>query len=152
MTDRREQLGTMILLATNKHAGQFDKGGNPYILHTLAVMYLVDSDDLEVKMMCVGHDLIEDTETTYKELYDLGFSERVINGIRAVTKVPGETYDEYKAKVKANRDAILVKMADLKHNSDISRLKGLRQKDFDRMAKYMSFYAELNALKSELDL
>ncbi len=146
------KLGEMIVLATNRHAGQFDKGGNPYILHTLAVMYLVDSDDLEVKMMCVGHDLIEDTDTTYKELKDMGFSDRVIDGIRAVTKVPGETYDEYKNKVKCNRDAVLVKMADLKHNSDISRLKGLRQKDFDRMAKYMAFYAELSDLKNTLDL
>lgn len=148
----KTKLGEMIVLAANKHAGQTDKGGNPYILHTLAVMYLVESSDLEVKMMCVGHDLIEDTDTSYKELRDAGFSERVISGIACMTKVPGETYEEYKNKVKSNRDSILVKMADLKHNSDITRLKGLRQKDFDRMAKYMAFYAELSALKSDLDL
>lgn len=152
MTNKREKLGEMIVIAANKHAGQFDKGGHPYILHVMAVMYLVESEDDEVKQIAAGHDLVEDTETTYSELRSLGFSERVIDGIRSLTKVPGETYEEYKEKVKRNRDAILVKMADLKHNSDISRLKGLRQKDFDRMAKYMAFYAELSALKSELDL
>lgn len=152
MAQSKEKLGEMIVLAANKHAGQFDKGGNPYILHVMAVMYLVESSDLEVKQIAVGHDIIEDTDTTYQELRDLGFSERVVDGIACLTKVPGETYEEYKNKVKSNRDSILVKMADLKHNSDITRLKGLRQKDFDRMAKYMAFYAELSALKSELDL
>jgi GTP diphosphokinase / guanosine-3',5'-bis(diphosphate) 3'-diphosphatase len=137
----------MIVLAANRHAGQFDKGGHPYILHVMAVMYLVDSEDDEVKQIAAGHDLVEDTGVTYKELQELGFSDRVVHGIRCLTKVPGETYDEYKAKVKSNPDAVAVKMADLKHNSDISRLKGLRQKDFDRMAKYMAFYAELSAMK-----
>ena len=148
MTNKREKLGEMIVLAANKHAGQFDKGGHPYILHVMAVMYLVKSDDDEVKQIAAGHDLIEDTDLTYKELRDLGFSERVINGIRCLTKVPGETYDEYKDKVKGNPDSVLVKMADLKHNSDITRLKGLRPKDFDRMAKYMAFYAELAAIQT----
>lgn len=152
MTNKREKLGEMIVLAANKHAGQFDKGGHPYILHVMAVMYLVDSEDDEVKQIAAGHDLVEDTKTTYQELRDLGFSERVVQGIRALSKVPGETYQEYKSKVAGNRDAILVKMADLKHNSDITRFKGLQQKDFDRMAKYMQFYAELNALKNRLDL
>jgi (p)ppGpp synthase/HD superfamily hydrolase len=152
MTNRKEKLGEMIVLAANRHAGQFDKGGNPYILHVMAVMYLTDSKEEEVLQIAAGHDLVEDTGVTYRELYDAGFSERVIDGIKCLTKVPGETYDEYKDKVKSNRDSILVKMADLKHNSDISRLKGLRDKDFERMAKYMAFYAELSELKIKLDL
>lgn len=145
------KLGEMIVLAANKHAGQVDKGGKPYILHVLAVMYLTESEDEEVLQIAVGHDLVEDTDTTYEELFDAGFSERVVAGIRALTKVPGETYNEYKRKVCNNRDAVKVKMADLKHNSDLSRLKGLTDKDFARMARYMTFYAELKALNSELE-
>ena len=139
----QHKLNEMIVLAANRHAGQFDKGGSTYILHTLAVMYLVDSDDDEIKQIAVGHDLFEDTDTTARELKELGFSDRVINGIMALTKQNGETYEEYKAKVLANKDAIKVKIADLKHNTDIKRLKGVTPKDIARMEKYFKFYVEL---------
>lgn len=141
--NRAEMLGKMIVIATNAHAGQLDKGGSPYILHTLAVMGMVKSNDLEVKAIAVGHDLFEDTSVTKQELLDAGISQRVVDGILSMTKMPGETFDEYKQKVKNNKDAILVKMADLRHNSDITRLKGLTAKDFERTARYMQFYSEL---------
>ena len=63
--------------------------------------------------------------------------------IRSLTKVPGETYEEYKYRVFENVDAMYVKRCDLMHNSDIRRLKGVRQKDLDRIAKYHMFYAEI---------
>lgn len=138
-----KELDTMIVLATVNHSGQVDKGGNPYILHPLAVMYMVESSDLQVKAMAVGHDTIEDTKLTYAEMREKGISERVIDGIRALTKQPGQTYDEYKTQVFMNRDAMIVKMADLRHNSDIRRLKGVTAKDIERMAKYHAFYLEL---------
>jgi hypothetical protein len=59
--------------------------------------------------------------------------------------MPGQTYDEYKENVFANEDAMRVKMADLRHNTDIRRLKGVTQKDLDRMAKYNRFFLELQA-------
>jgi hypothetical protein len=93
--------------------------------------------------MALGHDAIEDTSVTYKDLRDAGISERVIDGIRALTKQPGQTYDEYKQGVFANPDAMRVKMADLRHNTDIRRLKGVTEKVIDRMAKYHNFYMEL---------
>lgn len=58
---------------------------------------------------------------------------------------PGQTYEEYKEAVFSNKDAMLVKMADLRHNSDIRRLKGVTQKDIERMAKYNQFYLEIKA-------
>jgi hypothetical protein len=76
----------------------------------------------------------------------MGFSERVIEGIRSMTKVPGETNDEYLAKIKANPDAIRVKLADLRHNSDIRRLKGVTEKDVKRIEKYHKMYLELRDL------
>ena len=145
-----EMLATMLVIATNAHAGQFDKGGNPYILHPLKVMHYLKSDDEELMCMALGHDVIEDTPTTYKELRDAGISERVIEGIRCLTKVPGQTYEEYQEGVFSNADSMRVKKADLRHNSDIRRLKGVTDKDVARIAKYMKFYAEIEAKLAEV--
>jgi (p)ppGpp synthase/HD superfamily hydrolase len=138
-------LATMLVIATNAHDGQYDKGGAPYILHPLKVMHYLKSDDEELMCMALGHDVIEDTSVTYKDLRDAGISERVINGIWRLTKQPGQTLDEYKAGVFENVDAMKVKLADLRHNTDIRRLKGVTEKDIARMAKYHLFYMEIKA-------
>lgn len=140
-----EMLGAMLLLATNAHAGQFDKGGKPYILHPLRVMSFLKEDDEELQCIALGHDVIEDTRTTWADLEAAGMSDRVIAGIRALTKMPGQSYDEYKEVVFANRDAMKVKLCDLRHNTDIRRLKGIRDKDIERMVKYQKFYLEIQA-------
>lgn len=136
-------LANMLLLAANAHAGQFDRGGKPYILHPLKVMHYLKSDDEELQCIALGHDIIEDTEVTYTELAVAGMSERVIEGIRALTKVRGESYAEYKVRVLQNRDAMRVKLCDLRHNTDIRRLKGVTEKDVARMAKYHEFWVEI---------
>ena len=140
---RGEMLDKMILLATNAHHGQFDRGGNPYILHPLAVMQILQTVDEELQCIAIGHDVIEDSAITFQDLRDLGFTDRIIDAISALTKQNGQTYEEYKDKVFSNRDAMLVKMADLQHNSDIRRLKGVREKDIARMVKYQVFYMEI---------
>lgn len=142
-------LSAMLVLAVNGHAGQFDKGGNPYILHPMKVMHYLKTTDEELMCMAVGHDLIEDTKTTYQDLRDAGISERVIAGIKALTKQPGQTYEEYKQGVFSNRDAMLVKQADLRHNTDIRRLKGITEKDIARNVKYQQFYLEIEARLQE---
>lgn len=140
-----EQLSKMLVLATNAHAGQFDKGGKPYILHPLKVMHYLRSEDEELQCIALGHDVIEDTDVTFAQLREDGFSDRVIEGIRCLTKQQGETYEEYKEKVFSNRDAMRVKMADLRHNTDIRRLKGATEKDLIRTQKYYTFYLEIMA-------
>jgi (p)ppGpp synthase/HD superfamily hydrolase len=145
-----EMLDKMLMIATNAHHGQFDRGGNPYILHPLKVMHYLKSDDEELMCIALGHDVIEDTSVTYKDLREAGISERVIEGIRALTKQPGQTYDEYKEGVFANVDAMRVKMADLRHNTDIRRLKGITEKDIQRMVKYQTFYMELKLKLEQL--
>jgi (p)ppGpp synthase/HD superfamily hydrolase len=145
-----EMLDKMLVLATNAHHGQFDKGGRPYILHPLRVMSYIKADDEELQCIALGHDVVEDTKTTYADLREAGMSERVIEGIRALTKVPGETLDEYKARVFASKDAMAVKSCDLRHNSDIRRLKGVTDKDIARIAKYHQFYLEIQS-RLELD-
>jgi len=137
-------LSKMLVLATTKHDGAFDKGGMPYILHPLKVMYYLKTDDEELNCIALGHDLVEDTDVTYFLLRSMGFTDRVIEGIKSVTKVPGETHEEYKARVKSNPDGTKVKLCDLRHNSDIRRLKGVTEKDITRIAKYHAFFLELS--------
>lgn len=140
-----EMLSKMISLATERHAGQFDKGGRPYILHPLTVMHRLRTDDEELQCIAVGHDLLEDTFTTAYELRKMGFSERVVNGIDALTKREQQSQDDYRQRVKTNPDASRVKIEDLRHNSDIRRLKGVTEKDVARMVRYHEFYLELTA-------
>ena len=142
---RGEMLGRMLVLVTNAHAGQYDKAGNPYILHPLKVMHYLKTTDEELQCIALGHDVIEDTDVTYQDLKNAEISQRVMDGIKALTKVPGETLDEYKQRVFANRDAMEVKLCDLRHNSDIRRLKGITEKDIKRMTKYHQFYLEIKA-------
>jgi (p)ppGpp synthase/HD superfamily hydrolase len=108
-------------------------------------MHYLKSDDEELQCMALLHDVVEDTKTTWDDLRDVGCTERVINGVKALTKMPGESYDQYKERVFANEDAMQVKMADLRHNTDIRRLKGVTEKDIIRMEKYNRFYLELQA-------
>lgn len=140
-----ELLGKVLVLATNAHAGQFDRGGNPYILHPMKVMHYLKTTDEELQCIALLHDVIEDTSTTWGDLMDIGCTDRIIHAVAALTKMPGQSYGEYKETVMANEDAMRVKMADLRHNTDIRRLKGVTEKDIERMAKYNRFYLELQA-------
>lgn len=134
-------------LAACYHNGQFDKAGKPYFEHVLKVKDLLKSDDIELQIIAILHDLLEDTPVTRTTLEGIGYSERVIHGIECLTKLDGESEEEYKNKVKSNKDSILVKLADLTHNSDIRRLNGLRPKDFARTIKYQEFFLELEEIK-----
>ena len=147
-----QMLNNMLLLATTAHAGQYDRGGAPYILHPMKVMHYLKTTDEELMCIALGHDVIEDTKTTYVDLIDAGMSMRVINGIKALTKQPGQTYDEYKAIVFQSEDAMRVKLCDLRHNTDIRRLKGVSEKDIERMAKYQRFYLEIQTRLADIDL
>ena len=128
-------LALAISVASVNHVDQIDKGGQPYILHPLRVMNSVTG--FELKQIAVLHDVVEDCENiTIESLRECGFSERVLLGIECLTKIEGESYEEYLIRVESNVDSIRVKLADLKDNSDITRLKGVTDKDFQRMKKY----------------
>lgn len=146
-----EMLSAAIVLATNAHAGQFDRGGVPYVLHPLRVLSFLKENDEELQCMCILHDVVEDTKTTWKDLYDIGMTPRVIQALILLTKVPGQTYEEYVVGLKTSRDAMKVKLCDLRHNSDLRRLKGVSEKDIARMTKYQVLYFELKTcLENEL--
>lgn len=138
-------LTLVIQVATAAHAAQVDKANMPYILHPLAVMHLLRTNDLELAAIAVGHDLFEDTAVSASTLRDeLGIPERVIAGIEALTKRKGEPLEAYLARVKANRDATLVKLAVLTHNSDLSRIPNPADADLARQDKYRRIYQELD--------
>jgi (p)ppGpp synthase/HD superfamily hydrolase len=145
------QLALMLQLCTIGHGDQYDKGGNPYSLHPIKVAHYLRTNDFELMCIALGHDLIEDKCNgeliTFQMLRDLGFSDRVVEGIRCLTKLPGETLREYIEKVKSNIDAVLVKLCDLRHNSDIRRLKGVTEKDIQRMIKYHELHMELDEFR-----
>lgn len=147
-----EALAKMLKICVEKFDGHFDKAGMPYIFHLLKVMHYVKSDDEELQCIALGHDLVEDIfasdhEAGYSFLRREGFSDRVINGIRNLTKIAGEELDVYVERVKSSLDSIIVKLADLRHNSDIRRLKGLRDKDIERVRKYHWMHLELTTAK-----
>ena len=87
--------------------------------------------------------MFEDTKTTVEDLIEIGATPRIISGILALTKQNGESYNTYRKKVLSNVDAMHVKQSDLRHNSQLTRLKGITEKDIARMGKYMSFYTEI---------
>ncbi len=139
-------LDQAIALASREFLGRFDKGGVPYIMHCLTVMNGVDQSDEELMIIAVLHDLVEDTKYTLHSLTMLGYSARIVNALDCLTHRDGEKYDDYIDRISGNLDAILVKLADLRHNSDITRMKGLRDKDFARLEKYHRNYKKLEAL------
>jgi (p)ppGpp synthase/HD superfamily hydrolase len=142
---KSELLSKAIIIATNAHAGQFDKGGMPYVLHSLRVMSYLKEDDEELQCVAVLHDVVEDTKTTWADLIEAGCTPRVIAALKLLTKLPGQTLEEYKEGIFSSVDAMKVKKCDLRHNSDIRRLKGISQKDLERMAKYQIFFYEIES-------
>lgn len=140
-------LNIACVLAATGHDGQYDKGGSPYLLHVFEVMNILRTDDEELKCIALLHDWIEDdkyTKGTYQKLRENKMTERIITAIRLLTKIPGQTNDEYLEGILTNIDAIRVKKADITHNMDLTRLKGLRDKDFERMKKYTIMYSILD--------
>ena len=142
-------LSAAILIATTAHNEQYDRGGMPYILHPLKVMHYTKSQDEEIQVIAVLHDVVEDSDVTWSDLREACMSERVITAVRALTKIPGQSYDEYREAVFANRDAMIVKLADLRHNTDIRRLKGVTTKDRERMARYHEFAFDIQQRLSD---
>jgi len=136
-------LDKAIALTAKAFENKFDKGGQPYILHCLFVMNQMPANDTELMTIAVLHDIVEDTDYSLDNLRAMGYSERVVDGIKSLTHIDGVSYMNYIKIIALNSDARLVKMADLQHNSDIMRMKGLRKKDFERLEKYHTAMAYL---------
>jgi len=123
-----------IEIATHAHTGQVDKGGEPYILHPLRVMLGVSTPDEQI--VAVLHDIIEDTEITAEDLGAEGFSDQVVEAVVTLTKVKGQTYEQYIAGLANHPLARIVKLADLEDNCNISRITNPTDRDLERLEKY----------------
>jgi guanosine-3',5'-bis(diphosphate) 3'-pyrophosphohydrolase len=136
-------LALAIAIANQAHAGQLDKAGKPYISHPLTVMAQMDT--LEGKIVAVLHDAIEDSDLMIADLVRQGFPKFITEAIAAITKLKGEQYEDYILRVKSNAIAHKVKIADVTHNMDISRIANPTEKDFQRLEKYKKVLQELTA-------
>jgi (p)ppGpp synthase/HD superfamily hydrolase len=121
-------------IAKRAHKGQVDKAGAPYILHPETVASFVTKDD--EKIVAYLHDVIEDTPCQLRDLENAGFSSEIIKAVDLLTRKTGQSYKQYLKLVKTNELARVVKLADLKHNSDLSRLTHVTENDIKRLKKY----------------
>ena len=123
-----------LSIAKKAHKGQYDKAGVDYIEHPLFVASLVDTQ--EEKAVALLHDVLEDSPYKAEELILAGLPETVVSAVQILTKKKGQDYQQYLELVKSSPIARRVKLADLKHNSDLSRLATVTEKDLERLEKY----------------
>ena len=143
-----KQLGIAIAIASHEFRHRLDKGGQPYTLHLLRVWEGVKNESVEVQCAAWLHDLVEDFPEvwTLQRLRTNGFSEDTIRMVQLLTHNPEESYDLYIQRISLNAGATLVKLSDLRDNSDITRLKGLTKKDLNRLEKYFRAYTYLSKI------
>lgn len=127
-------------LAYKAHEGQLDRSGIPYIFHPL---HLAEQMDNEIECtVALLHDVVEDTQYSMQDL-EKEFPREVIEALKLLTHDKSVDYFEYVEKVKANPTAKKVKIADVMHNSDESRLDSITEKDLKRREKYKKAIALL---------
>lgn len=134
-----------ILISTEAHKGQIDKAGDPYIMHLIRVMMKGENED--EKICGILHDIVEDTDWTFQQLEKEGFPKEIIDAIKCVTKIEGESYSEFIERISKNKLAVKVKLNDLEDNMNIKRLKTITDKDIERIEKYKKYYNILKELQ-----
>lgn len=145
-----EKLALAISITAKAFEKTLDKGGKPYILHCLRVMNNSQGDEC-VKCASVMHDLVEDTDEnseinyTFELLTKLGFSDKTIGLLHLLTHhQKGTSYEDYIKAISVSKEATEIKLRDLEDNSNITRIKDARKKDFDRIEKYHRAYIYLS--------
>ena len=121
-------------IAFEAHKNQYDKSGLPYIYHPV---HLAEQMDDEVST-CVAllHDVVEDTDITFEQLSSYGFPDAVLDALKLLTHDDSVPYMEYIKMIKTNEVSKKVKLADLAHNSDITRLEVVDERAKQRNEKY----------------
>lgn len=121
-------------LCFEAHKNQTDKSGQPYVFHPFHVAEQMP--DEETTIVALLHDVIEDTSYTPDDLRSMGFDEDVLEALALMTHDKDVPYMDYVAKLRDNRIARTVKLADLRHNSDLTRLDEVDEKALQRIEKY----------------
>lgn len=123
-----------MIIAYQAHKRQHDKAGYPYIAHPI---HLAEQMDDEISTaVALLHDVVEDTNFTFTDLAGYGIPESVIVPLKLLTHNKSVDYMTYIEGIKSNQIATKVKIADLKHNSDLTRLKEISETDRNRVVKY----------------
>ena len=121
-------------VALRAHEGQMDRAGWPYVLHPVHVAEQMTSEDSCV--VALLHDVLEDSDITIEELRAEGFTEKQLEAVQLMTRTEDMPYMEYVKRLSVNDIAREVKLGDLMHNMDRSRLSELTEKDEKRYQKY----------------
>ena len=121
-------------LCFQAHKDQTDKSGIPYVFHPIHLAEQMTDEDTTI--VALLHDVVEDTDYTLEDLAAMGFQPRVLDAIRLMTHDENVPYMDYVTKIRENPIARAVKLADLNHNSDLSRLDHVDEKAKARVAKY----------------
>ena len=121
-------------LCFDAHKNQTDKSGLPYVFHPFHVAEQMP--DEETTIVALLHDVIEDTSYTIQDLRDMGFDDEVSEALALMTHDKSIPYLDYVAKLKENPIARAVKLADLAHNSDLSRIGEIDEETKRRLEKY----------------
>ncbi|MBQ6864708.1 MAG: GTP pyrophosphokinase [Clostridia bacterium] len=128
-------------LCFEAHKDQVDKSGMPYVFHPFHLAEQMQDETTTV--VALLHDVIEDTDYTLQDLTDMGFQKEITDALALLTHDKDVPYMDYVAAVKGNAVAKAVKLADLRHNSDLSRLDVITDKARARKEKYMQAIALL---------
>lgn len=131
-----------LRIAKKAHYGQVDKGGMEYIQHPIYVANQVDKE--EEKAVALLHDVIETSNYEIDDLRKSGLPESVVQAVEVLTKKPWMDEEEYLALIKQNQLTRIVKLAELKHNSDLSRIPEIGLADFERVETYKKAIAYLS--------
>ena len=130
-----------LRLSFEAHKDQVDKSGMPYVYHPFHLAEQMDTE--ETVIVALLHDVVEDTDYTLQNIADMGFSQTVVEAIALMTHDESVSYMDYVARIKQNPIAAAVKLADLRHNSDVSRLDVVDDKAIERIQKYQQAIALL---------
>ena len=130
-----------LKLCFEAHKEQVDKSGMPYVFHPFHLAEQMKTE--ETTVVALLHDLVEDTDYTIEDLMSMGFSKSITDAIALMTHANDVEYMDYVREIKNNPIAKAVKLADLKHNSDLSRLDVINEKALQRKEKYQKAIALL---------
>ena len=130
-----------LKLCFEAHKEQVDKSGMPYVFHPFHLAEQMNTE--ETTIVALLHDLVEDTDYTIENLVDMGFDKSITDAIALMTHADNVAYMDYVRAIKDNPIAKTVKLADLKHNSDLTRLETVDEKALSRREKYLKAIAIL---------
>lgn len=127
------------------HKDQLDKSGVPYVFHPIHLAEQMT--DAATTLVALLHDVVEDSGMTLDQLEAEGFPPEVIRAVEKMTHDPQVPYMDYVAAIAEDPIAKAVKLADLRHNSDLTRLSSPTRQDLRRREKYLHAIELLQGLR-----